>query len=598
MSGDGTNVLYAQDVTGTLVEGWQEIVLDEAVPFDNTENLWIGMYAERPGGSFNEPTSSVDVVYTDRYDYFAYNGAAWTQIGTEYGITDQAWMLRGFVSTNPAGKSVALGTGDYKTTDKKDFSNAPRVSTGLGMIKAEFAGQPFPVYAQTGDKDLMGYNVYRGSCYSEDDFEFLGYTLDDQFTDNNWGDVDWGVYRWAVEAVYTNNVSERAYSNCLDKDMETVVGVEVTTNSGDAPEGCMVLFTNTSELDLDLTYELELDASGLGSVDPFRKGVYDIMVTLPGFGDIMETGVLVDSDTTFVWQLEELLAPPSDLYVTPTGFATWSGGGAIPFEPYMTNFDDGIPEGWEIIVGGSSSDTWQWVTSDAGNTLDGTPFMFIDSDGAGSSVFMDEYLVSPVIDASNADELYVMFDQYFNTGYDPSAYGAIDVYDGSNWVTVLNQTADAGAYGAPDHQMIDVSEYANADFRVRFHYSATWDYWWAGDNVMVHDNSGKYADGKAFQFFKIWHDGVFSNDVDTNFYQYGTNPDVDILVPGETYLAEVASLYSTGLSAKSEYEWTYLPCDSFPSWTIFEAYNVEGSDDKLVVWTDNVVGGTPIEGRF
>ncbi len=122
MSGDGTNVLYAQDVTGTLIEGWQEIVLDEAVPFDNTENLWIGMYAERPGGSFNEPTSSVDVVYTDRYDYFAYNGAAWTQIGTEYGITDQAWMLRGFVSTNPTGKSVALGTGDYKTTDNKDFS--------------------------------------------------------------------------------------------------------------------------------------------------------------------------------------------------------------------------------------------------------------------------------------------------------------------------------------------------------------------------------------------------------------------------------------------------------------------------------------------
>ncbi len=427
--------------------------------------------------------------------------------------------------------------------------------------------------------------------------ECLAYTLDDKYTDSNWGDVDWGVYRWAVEAVYTNNVSERAYSNCLDKDMETVVGVEVTTNSGDAPEGCMVLFTNTSEPDLALTYELELDASGLGSVDPFRKGVYDIMVTLPGFGDIMETDVLVDSDTTFVWQLEELLMPPSDLYVTPTGFATWSGGGAIPFEPYMTNFDDGVPEGWEIIVGGSSSDTWQWVTSDAGNTLDGTPFMFIDSDGAGPGVFMDEYLVSPVIDASSASELWVEFDQYYNTGWDAAAFGEVEVYDGNDWVTVLNQTSDIGNYGAPDLAMIDVTEYANADFRVRFHYSATWDWWWAVDNVMVHDNSGKYADGKAFQFFKIWHDGVLSNDVDTNFYQYGTNPAVDILVPGETYNACVASLYSTGLSAQTCYEWTYLPCDSFPSWTIFDAYNVEGSDDNLVVWTDNVFF-TPIEEDF
>ncbi len=98
----------------------------------------------------------------------------------------------------------------------------------------------------------------------------------------------------------------------------------------------------------------------------------------------METDVLVDSDTTFVWQLEELLMPPSDLYVTPTGFATWSGGGAIPFEPFMADFNDGVPEGWEIIDGGETADTWFWTASDAGSTLDGTPFMFVDSDAAGS----------------------------------------------------------------------------------------------------------------------------------------------------------------------------------------------------------------------
>ncbi len=170
MSGDGTNVLYAQDVTGTLIEGWQEIVLDEAVPFDNTENLWIGMYAERPGGTFNEPTSTSAEVFTDRYDYFAYNGAAWTQISTEYGFVDQAWMLRGFVSTNPNGKSVALGTGDYENTEYTDYSNAERVPTGLGMIEAEFAGQPFPYEAQT--KEFLSFNVYRdGELIAEDVME-------------------------------------------------------------------------------------------------------------------------------------------------------------------------------------------------------------------------------------------------------------------------------------------------------------------------------------------------------------------------------------------------------------------------------------------
>jgi len=50
LSGDGSTVLYSQDVTGTLIgDQWNIIELDEAVPFDNTDNLWIAMYAERPG---------------------------------------------------------------------------------------------------------------------------------------------------------------------------------------------------------------------------------------------------------------------------------------------------------------------------------------------------------------------------------------------------------------------------------------------------------------------------------------------------------------------------------------------------------------------
>ena len=36
MSGDGMTVLYTQDVTGMLTIGWNEIVLDSAVPFDNS----------------------------------------------------------------------------------------------------------------------------------------------------------------------------------------------------------------------------------------------------------------------------------------------------------------------------------------------------------------------------------------------------------------------------------------------------------------------------------------------------------------------------------------------------------------------------------
>ena len=127
MSGDGTTILYSQDITGETVTGeWNIIELDEAVEFDNTDNLWIGMYVERPaGGPINEPTATAIETIAERYDYFAYNGADWTSISGEYGIVDQAWMLRGFVSTTPGGKEVALGQGDFNTTGHKDYSNAP-----------------------------------------------------------------------------------------------------------------------------------------------------------------------------------------------------------------------------------------------------------------------------------------------------------------------------------------------------------------------------------------------------------------------------------------------------------------------------------------
>ena len=60
MSGDGTTVLYSQDITGEMVaETWNIIELDEAVEFDNTDNLWIGMYVERPPVAHtNEPTAT------------------------------------------------------------------------------------------------------------------------------------------------------------------------------------------------------------------------------------------------------------------------------------------------------------------------------------------------------------------------------------------------------------------------------------------------------------------------------------------------------------------------------------------------------------
>ena len=260
-------------------------------------------------------------------------------------------------------------------------------------------------------RELVGYNVYRGACGgAAEDMTFLGYTLDQQYTDNTWGIAEPGVYTWAVESVYDYNTSEFAYSNCLDKDMITQVSVTVTTNSGDSPEGTNVVFTNTSEPDMELTYDVDLDATGYYEWADFRKGTYDIMVHKNGFADIMETGVEIMEPSDFYYTLEEMLAPPSDLYVTPTGFATWRKGGVVPFVPSMETFNEGLPDDWTIVDGGDTEDTWYWTTGygSSSSSLNGTPFMFVDSDAAGVGPVLDELLISPVYEnTENADMLYL-----------------------------------------------------------------------------------------------------------------------------------------------------------------------------------------------
>ncbi len=148
------------------------------------------------------------------------------------------------------------------------------------------------------------------------------------------------------------------------------------------------------------------------------------------------------------------------------------------------NFDGGaIPATWSV-VDNTGNGGWDVVADYNGNTLDGTPFAFIDSDGAGS-VDLDTELISPEVDASTANTLFLSFDQYFNA-YATTVKGDVDVFDGTNWVNVYTTSADVGAWGNPDHQLIDVTAYKNANFKMRFHYyDANYDWYWALDNVSL-----------------------------------------------------------------------------------------------------------------
>ena len=166
---------------------------------------------------------------------------------------------------------------------------------------------------------------------------------------------------------------------------------------------------------------------------------------------------------------------------------TYSTGDRSRDDLLNEDFDSGIPGTWTIDDGGTTTDTWYGETEYNSNSLDGTPFAFVNSDAAGSGSTTDETLTSPVVNCSAYTNLYLDFDQYFSyiDGYG-NEQGEVMVWDGSTWNTVWeSETASTGSWTTPDHQHIDITAYANSDIQVRFHYVAQFDLYWAVDNVTI-----------------------------------------------------------------------------------------------------------------
>jgi len=426
---------------------------------------------------------------------------------------------------------------------------------------------------------LAGYNVYRTTC-ATGDLQFLGYTLDTLFNDNTWVSAEAGVYKWGVEAVYAANASEVRFSNCLDKDMITQVSVTVITNSLDSPEGTDVMLTNTSEPDLGLVYETELDATGYFMWEEFRKGTYDIHVELFGFEPIDVMGYVIDGPTNLSYILEELLLPVSDLHVSPTGFATWSQGGVIPFEP--TSFDfEADAQGWEIQ---NVPTGWRWGNNASlsssfmnfnGNS---TNFIAVNADGAGSGgAPIVELAKSPVMDLSNAPMAYLNFDYLLHSD-DLSVHYSI----AGGAPVLIEQLAEYYTAGWASVSIELPEEALVADVQIVFLFeeASTWGYGAGVDNVAVTDEAPENA--RALVNYKVWLDEVFVVDTENPFWQY----DPSTLVPGQEYFSEVAAVYTNGISAKMNYTWVYYPCDSFPGPDDL-TYEVVDINDVVLNW-----GGT------
>lgn len=121
------------------------------------------------------------------------------------------------------------------------------------------------------------------------------------------------------------------------------------------------------------------------------------------------------------------------------------------------------------------------------NSPDNSKFILTNSDAVGNGADVRTTLTTPAINTTGYGGLTLTFDHNFKARDTSKGRVQISTDGGTNWTTVQTYTTtDVGAPNAFVSASIPLNSYVNnANFRVRFLYTAKWDWFWAVDNVVL-----------------------------------------------------------------------------------------------------------------
>lgn len=153
-------------------------------------------------------------------------------------------------------------------------------------------------------------------------------------------------------------------------------------------------------------------------------------------------------------------------------------------EIFSANFDNHDLSAWNINYHYSSNYTWHITDLFSGSSLDGSPFLFIDSNEAEYND-LDDTIESPLFNISNYESITIAFDHYFH--FYEREKADVDFWTGSEWLNIGRwQGANAGYWSNPSHFSHTIINEGYTDVKIRFrYYNANWEWYWAIDNLFV-----------------------------------------------------------------------------------------------------------------
>ncbi|MBI9030637.1 hypothetical protein JEZ13_01345, partial [bacterium] len=153
-------------------------------------------------------------------------------------------------------------------------------------------------------------------------------------------------------------------------------------------------------------------------------------------------------------------------------------------EIFTANFDDHDLSDWAIDYLYSADHTWHIADSYGSSSLDGSSFLFIDSDAASYNDIND-IIETPAFNVSAYEEITIEFDHYFRKWSEEII--DVDFWTGSEWINIGSwQGESVGSWTSPSHFIYTLTNEGYSDVKLRFHYyNAHWEYYWAIDNLVV-----------------------------------------------------------------------------------------------------------------
>ena len=378
-----------------------------------------------------------------------------------------------------------------------------------------------------------------------------------------------------------DGISEILWSNMIEKDMEATLTFEVNLNNGQSAEGAAITIVGANN-----EYAGTADEQGLAEIVVRKGDTYDITVALEGYTAWHPTGnpIFVEDDINYELLLNEVIAPAEDFYVSPTGWAMWTGatGGVTPTPPtpptgilFEDDFEDGALTNWSTVDADGDGDTWQNATPAAYSIGDAHSGTNCASSWSWNNVAMypDNWMISPMVEGATSIQYYVAT----NTAY-PDHYGVYASSTGtstSNFTLVFEETAGSkGGNGVKSSMTQGSSREMSAWIEKNIELPAGTKYvafrhWNSDDmNYLFIDDvtiEGAGRGDRAPLSYKMMLDGEYVGETYYPFYQF----DVEGMEEGETHIGGVAPLYASGMGDWTYYTWTYKPCENFNDVTEF-----------------------------